>query len=176
MKKKYIIKYALLLVFAVCLIAGSINGGFAKYASTKTSVDTVTVARWAFNVNNKNIVKEDFVFDLFENTDIIAPGMTGSFTLNLENTSEVPAEYGIEYEVTNTSGIPVVFSADGGDTWLPELEEVEMTPIASGASDTITIKWKWDTNTDVADTQYGTMTTLSTVTVSAKVSANQVIA
>ncbi len=183
----------------VCVI--SVAGTYAKYSSSATGSDTATVAKWSFKVNNKEIAvtgtPATISFDLFstindedglaDETDVsdnkIAPGTSGSFNLELQNTSEVTTQYAIDYTVTKSdSTLPIQFSVDGGTTWTDDLSDIvasDSTKLAIGsAKEVITVQWKWafnDSDTAV-DTALGVaaQTTAPTVTVSATVTASQV--
>lgn len=173
--KKDILKFGLLIVLAVCLITGGISGTFAKYTSKQESIDTVRVAKWSFNVNDKNIVKESFDFSVFGDTDIVAPGDTGEFTLKLENTSEVDAKYSINFDVKNFDVVPVEFYCEADDDWYQDIEPIMDQAIASGASENVVIKWRWNSVSDEQDTLIGSKDVLSTIVVKATVTATQAI-
>lgn len=170
-----------------------ISSTMAKYTSAATGSDTATVAKWSVKVNGREIAVSpaatvDFgLFDTVkdsngtdEETDVatgkIAPGTSGEFTLTIENSSEVNAQYAIDFTVTNDANIPLEFSADGTE-WKTSLEGVTDT-IAMSATATKTIYWRWafeqtDVATgDAADTALGIAA--PTVTVSATITATQV--
>lgn len=183
------------LVLLSVVSMGSVAGTYAKYTSNATGTDSARVAKWSFTVGTTDIATSStFTFNLFETVDsnvktgvdenIIAPGTEGSFTIALQNDSEVNATYSIDYTVTNTASIPVEFSIDNGATWTTTLTDVIDTDInMSGATDSITIKWRWafegagssnytDSQTDLTDTALG-VTGTDTITVSAKITATQ---
>lgn len=183
------------LVLLSVVSMGSVAGTYAKYTSNATSTDSARVAKWSFKVGTTDIATSStFTFNLFETVDsnvkageaenIIAPGTEGSFTISLENNSEVNATYAIDYTVTNTANIPVEFSIDNGTTWTTTLEDVTDTDInMSGATDSITIKWRWAfegtsssnytvSQTDLTDTALG-VTGTDTITVTANITATQ---
>lgn len=170
-----------------------ISSTMAKYTSAATGSDTATVAKWSVKVNGSEIAVSpaatvDFgLFDTVkdsngadEETDVatgkIAPGTSGEFTLTIENSSEVNAQYAIDFTVTNDANIPLEFSADGTE-WKTSLEGVTDT-IAMSATATKTIYWRWAfeqtdvTTGDAADTALGIAA--PTVTVSATITATQV--
>lgn len=174
MKKKEYLKFGVLMMLAVCLITGSIAGTYAKYTSEKTSSDSITVARWSFKVNEKDIAKEDFNFDLFGDKTSVAPGDSGSFTMNLENLSDVAAKYDITFKLTNTSNVPIEFSLDG-TSYDPELSKLQNQSIAAGGTDQVTVYWKWNSTDDGEDTDFAIKNTLDVITLSAKITASQAI-
>ena len=172
--------------------------------------DTARVAKWSFNVSDKNIVatSDKFTFDLFKTitdndgslgeTDIalqdgtiIAPGTSGSFDIVIENTSEVTAQYAIDYTVEKSDqSLPIQFCVSD-DTWTDDLADVvanDTTKLkyANDSDDdkvTIKVKWRWafergadDTEkatNNSADTALGNVGT-ATVKVTAQVTATQV--
>lgn len=174
-KNKDILKFGVLALLAVCLVTGTITGTYAKYVSKNAASDTITVARWSFNVNDSNIAKENFNFNIFKDKTTIAPNDSGDFTFTLENTSEVDATYNIDYSITNSDKVPVKFSTDNGTTWTDKITNVQNVAIAKGESSTVKVLWKWESDGDSSDTAFGTKDTLSNVTVKATVTAIQAI-
>lgn len=184
MKKNKMMRIASVLLVAVLLSTSVISGTFAKYTSTSEGSDTARVAKWSFNVENGNIVtSDDFTFDLFAQTidsgkvadgtnelAIIAPGTTGSFEINLQNTSEVLAKYTITLTETNDGNIPLQYSVDN-NTWVDSVEELTMTELTNveinmGAPADHTIYWRWVFDGEISDAHdgqtNGTDTTLGT--------------
>ena len=204
MKKNKMMRIASVLLVAVLLSTCAISGTFAKYTTTATTSDTARVAKWAFTLEGAPIAN-NFTFDLFEYTDnnvdvdgngsenVIAPGTTGSFEINLTNNSEVNAKYTISFTENNEQNIPLQYSVDGA-TWKDSIAELTMANLTNiaidmGASANQTIYWRWvfnDTDTAVtdgsahagqtnsSDTNLGTAATLAEVTINATVLVEQV--
>ncbi len=175
MNKKFLVSLVATMAVVVALVSvGAVSGTFAKYTSSKTATSSATVAKWAFKVNDKNIAKEDFTWNLFGTDAKIAPGSSGSLAISLENTSEVAAQYAIDFSITNASSVPLQFSVDNS-TWKSSIDDIDVsaTDIAVSGTATVTVYWKWVTSTDAADTALGTAATAPTVTVSAAVTASQ---
>lgn len=201
-KTRKMISITLLIVMIALIL---VSGTYAKYTGTTSGSDTATVAKWSFNVGGSDIATKTFTFNLFNTikeadgtsneTDvtgdkIIAPGTSGSFSLKLENKSDVSAKYGIKYTVTNTAGIPIKFSTNGTD-WSESLADVTASDTATKlaaktGTTTIKVQWKWDyenTNTsaneteknatDAKDTELGAKGT-ATIAVKADVTATQI--
>ena len=198
MKKKMIALFALLA--AVALTGFSVSGTYAKYVSTISgTTDAARVAKWAFEVNEKPAT-ESFEFKLFdtikdtengEESDvktgekIIAPGTEGSFTIKLENKSEVNANVKAHYTVTNSSEIPIEFSTDNSK-WTKDLSDLaeEKIEMETGSKE-ITIYWRWlfdaegerqttwEGKDDAADTTLG-QAGEATVTVKADITVTQI--
>ena len=184
-KRNKALTLTLVLLLLVMVTLGTLGGTFAKYTSSATGTDSARVAKWSFTVEDEDIVTTDeFVIDLFNTTydyvksagtdNVVAPGTSGEFELNLTNGSEVDADYVIDYEVTNAAGIPIQFSVDGNN-WSDTLAQATGTLTSNGEATAVTIQWKWVTDTDAADTELGAKGT-DTITVKATVTATQKVA
>ncbi len=156
------VKFAIIVLALTMIALILVAGTYAKYTSTGSGTDSVSVAKWSFTVGDKDITTatESFTFNLFQTikdtggtadeTDVksgklIAPGTAGEFSFDITNGSEVNAKYDLAYTVTNSSNIPVEFSIDGGTTWVSSLSSKNVTEkaIAMGATDSIAVKWRW---------------------------------
>ena len=207
--KKNTKKIAVLLLVAFVAVGSYfVAGTYAKYTSEISGTGTGTVAKWAWTIGSDTItsaqdVTNGFSFDLFKtmkeadtttaeanvDTDLIAPGTGGSFSLAITNDSEVDAEYTVTFTETNTEGIPIEYSTDG-QTWVTGVSGFNVssaTPINRDATANITIKWRWaftgaqstnytSSQTDATDTALGfaANTSAPTVTVSGTVTVTQV--
>ena len=209
MKNNKTTKLAIFLLALTMIAIMFVAGTFAKYTSQVSGSDSVVVAKWSIGVksNGGNAVEiavspaPTISFDLFDtindtgnsaaendvSTGKIAPGTAGSFSLQVENSSEVTAKYGITYSVTNTNNVPIEFSTDGGTTWVTDLTSLNVniedagSQLAIGASSTAqTVQWRWiyyvDATHDTNDTNLGILAqgTAPQVTVSATITATQV--
>ena len=199
----------LLLLVIVAVGSYFVAGTYAKYTSEIAGSDDASVAKWAWEINGDTFesasdVTNGYTFDLFDtikeadlsadetdvDTDLIAPGTGGSFDIEIINNSEVNATYAIAFTETNTSGIPIEYSTDGGSTWVSSVSSVNAaaTNIAmNGGSDTVTVQWRWaftgaqssnytSTQTDATDTDLGfaANTSAPNVEVTATVTVTQV--
>lgn len=181
---------ALILCLAVTCVLG---GTLAKYISTGTGTDTATVAKWSFEVEDTEIAvspSPTVTFDLFNTindtvggaaeTDVkanlIAPGTTGSFQIDLENKAEVNATYAIAFTETNASSIPIEYSLNGTDWGNVGSVAVGPTAIAmETGTGSVTVYWRWVfAGNDATDTALGYAGTAPSITVSATVTATQV--
>lgn len=199
------VKFAIIVLALTMIALILVAGTYAKYTSTGNGSDSVKVAKWSFKVGDKDITTatESFTFDLFKTikdsdgnaneTDvkagkIIAPGTSGEFSFDVENTSEVNAKYSLSYTVSNDGNIPVEFSVDGGP-WVSALDSKNVTDkaIAMGVKETVKVKWRWayeggsstnfqSSQTDNTDTALGVTAqgTANTLTVKIDASATQV--
>jgi len=149
--------FCLVLTCAVC-------GTVAKYTSTASGQDVVSVAKWQFEVNSTNIAQatsQTFSFDLFNtineadtvstedgvHTALIAPGTGGSFDIDITNNSEVNAEYTLNMTETNAKGVYIQYSLDN-TSWYDDFADInaDRTDVAiakDGGSETVTIYWRW---------------------------------
>lgn len=216
MKKNRMMRLASVLLICVLLTTSVISGTFAKYTSTATAADTARVAKWEINYSDKvnNTAKVNIVgnnntisFDLFntvtddgevtggtddENvangtgTMIIAPGTGGKFLMNIENASEVTAEYTIALSQTQSNlvedskPIPIEYSLDGTE-WKTSIADLNPSAVlAMGASAEVTVYWRWAfidgtvASRDADDTALGTATDAPSVTVTATITVTQV--
>lgn len=221
MQKNNMMRLASVLLIAVLLSTCAVSGTFAKYTTTQSAESKARVAKWDIDFNAGDSTRKDFVFDLFktiedtkndnenaksetdvkqpdsnasDKTSVIAPGTSGSFTIELKNDSEVNAKYTISYEVENTNGIPLEFSTDGNnwygysniDSIKAGGDNCKLDMSGENQSKDITVYWRWlyerpnsenDTsvnNGDSLDTSLAAMTTLPTITVTATVTVTQV--
>jgi len=201
MKKMSIIA---LLLIAVVVTSSSVSGTYAKYTSTFNATDSARVAKWAFDFNGDAMTVDpltnDFNFNLFDTVNdittgandanvvdgsgetIIAPGTTGSFAIELENNSEVMAQYEIDFEATNTNNIPVEFKVGNGE-WKTTLDDIDATEFTkmngNGSEDAINVEWRWTytgTDRDATDTNLGIAAVAGNVelSVSAEITVTQI--
>ena len=186
---------AVVMMFTMCFVGGT----FAKYTSSATGTDSAAVAKWSIEVNDTDIAKiHSITFDLFDTikdsngtdneTDmnpvdgsIIAPGTQGSFSLTIENESEVKATYKVEFSVANLYDIPVEFSIDGTN-WADDITSLNPTATLNAKNgstvdcNTVNVQWRWvyERGNDVSDTALGIAGHDAVLTVTATVTATQV--
>ncbi|MCQ2487743.1 MAG: hypothetical protein MJ143_00500 [Clostridia bacterium] len=195
MKKNTIFRIAAVVLMCALVTACFASSTFARYANEAKGSDSVTVAKWAFEVNGKDIATNDqssettVDFKLFDTildtkdgatekdvtAEKIAPGTKGSFAFELKNTSEVTVAYNVALKVTNAKNVPVKFYTDAA----MENEITDFTKalsndaLAIGAADeNKTIYWQWVYGENVDDNVYGIET--PSITVEATVTATQV--
>jgi len=180
MKDNKILKLTGTVMFVSVLAVILVSSTYAKYTSSASGSDTATVAKWAIKLNNEDITQVESVnfglFDTIYDTDgenvegnvaegKIAPGTSGKFNLELENDSEVTAEYTINFTLTGAEGLPLEFSLDG-QTWgdlnnvtaqTLAMDDAETTEVDEGKA-TVTVQWRWAyerTDKDAEDTGFG---------------------
>ena len=195
MKKNMMMRLASVLLIAVLMSTCAISGTFAKYVTSAEGSDSARVAKWDIQLSGNQMTKgHTMAFNLFNTVEdstggtetdiaandgsIIAPGTKGSFEFTLENNSEVTASYVIDYTVTNTANIPVVFSLDG-TTWKNSIDDLDVTtPVVMAigeAATTVKVYWMWafEGGNDDYDTDLGLKGT-DVLTVAVKVTATQI--
>ena len=191
MKKNLAMRVASLVVVCTLITSCLVSSTFAKYTSSASATGTVTVAKWAFKVNNQNITEtKDLTFDLFttindtnggaDEKDVvekkIAPGTKGSFEIALENASEVTANYTVTLgeDESSTADIPIVFKVANEDKGT----NTTTAQLAAGAKETVTVTWEWPFETEPTDTGDTTDTSLGmahgTYTAKVTITATQV--
>jgi len=161
MKKDKTVKIVILLLALTMVVLMLVSGTYAKYTSTASGTDSISVAKWSILLGQTEIATasaQTVTIDLFNTiydtnggaaetdvaSNLIAPGTKGSFSLDITNNSEVNAEYTLTSSVTNTSNIPVEFSVDGGSTWTTTINtSSSATALNMGATQTINVQWRW---------------------------------
>ncbi len=195
MKKNIAMRVASLVLMCTIVTSCFVSSTFAKYTSSATGSDTVTVAKWDININGADIegmtANEEFaIFDTINNTNangdsvaenMIAPGTEGSFTFAIQNSSDVKAKYSVSFTVDQSAlggkTIPFEYSIDGGDSWDDSLANVADTIMEIGATSNVTVKWRWafESNADANDTAIGILAqNAKKITVNATITATQV--
>ena len=210
--KSKLMRAATLLMVLTLMTSCFVGSTFAKYTSTASGSDTARVAKWSIKVEDTEIAvtgdAPTVAFDLFGTikdtagadeadvdldgilgeAQVIAPGTSGSFQLDIENLSEVNAKYTITLTETNASNIPLQYSVDG-TTWKDSIAELTMTALTDVAiametgTSSQTVFWRWvfegttegahAGQTDATDTTLGVGGTAS-VTITATITATQV--
>lgn len=107
MKKNKVLRLASVLMMACLLTTCVISGTFAKYVSTKSAQDQARVAYWGFKeatLEIKDLFANAYDDSVGSTVDVIAPGTTGSTTIQYEykaNESGITApEVAYKFEVS----------------------------------------------------------------------------
>ena len=115
MKKNKMMRLASGLMVAVLLTTSMISGTFAKYVTTTNSSDSARVAKWGFDKTTIEIT--DLFVDAYDETvdsvtedgntkdDVIAPGTTGSDTINFTTENSVAPEVDYKFAVEASSTV-----------------------------------------------------------------------
>lgn len=161
---------ALMLSLAV-ITSVVIAGTFAKYTSEYKGSDTALVAKWAFGFGeDADIAEEQFELNIFDHlytehinaqdddeTYIIAPGVSGEFTIDVTNLSDVDAYLAFVVKPDEDSpDLPIEFAVVEGSVvgdWKSDLDfpAGEDDPIiieganseGDGGTYEQTIQWRW---------------------------------
>lgn len=195
MKKNIAMRVASLVLMCTIVTSCFVSSTFAKYTSSVSGQDSVTVAKWDININGDDIEgmtnsQEFAIFDTITNSNangesvkenMIAPGTEGSFNFAIQNSSDVKAKYTVSFTVDQSAlggkTIPFEYSVDGGSSWENSLANVADTVIEIGATSNVTVKWRWafDSGADANDTAIGVLAqSAKQITVTATITATQV--
>lgn len=177
MKKKNFnsIKIFAILLLLVMLVLMLIVGTYAKYTTELEGSASAVVAKWAWQINDADVSKNDteFRFNLFDTikdtadgnneADVkstkIAPGTKGEFEIKVENLSEVKANYNLTLKETkgqNVSNAKIEYSiigTDGATDWTTDINTFNLTNILldmETGSKTLTVYWRWAYSPSVA--------------------------
>ena len=122
-------KYTILALVVFALIA-VIGGTYSRYSSTGTANATVGVAKWAVQLNGKDIssasavVTPSLTYAANDNVaaNKLAPGRTATFDVELDPTgSEVAIDYTLKINTASITGITNASSAisvSGAKYWV----------------------------------------------------------
>lgn len=169
MKKNIAMRVASLVLMCTIVTSCFVSSTFAKYTSSASGSDTVTVAKWAvkagaegseLDISGSN---QTLTFDLFDTindtnggadeTDVvdgkIAPGTKGSFALSVKNESEVNAEYTIAFEYAGVQ-LPLTYSiaidgANKGSSLDGTSVGGTLTTVGQNlnTADNVVVTWEW---------------------------------
>ena len=202
MKKNRTMRVAVLMLALTLLTCCFVGSTFAKYTSSATGTDSVQVAKWEVFVNGDeelSVTTPTISFDLFETildsdgnaedevlAERIAPGTSGSFTLTIDNKSDVDAQYWITFaETANTLNVPIVYStvapATAQETDWKEISELSIGTVGgdgvaidmTNGTASVTVYWKWAFDGDHTSIGIAAQTATN-VEVSATVKVEQV--
>ncbi|MDO5556303.1 MAG: hypothetical protein Q4G09_06850 [Clostridia bacterium] len=166
MKKRSTVTLLAVLLLITVIVASIVAGTYARYANTVTA----TAANWSFTAGlNTPQVTSLNLYDTITDVattypnlteDTIAPGTSGSFTVNLDGTgSEVGIKYTIGITLPSGEGVPtgLTFLVDGqavsatgyeGYISLADLTDED----TSKGKVTKTVTWAWAIGDDAAAT------------------------
>ena len=183
MKKNLVFKLGLFCAALVLIATCFVSSAWAKYTQTVTASDSARVAKFVFQVEEKDasvpanrtqtIALFDTVFTNIKGANnqvsgekLLAPGSTGSFVLDISwEGSEVSLDIDFSAAVTNTANIPVEWSLDGVNysgnlNDLLATKHVEWFVNGTGADDadtsSFTIHWRWQYSVDADKDQFDT--------------------
>lgn len=159
MKKNRVLKFAALVLVLTLVTSSLVSGTYAKYTTSVTGTDTVTVAKWVANFDETGAASGDFDFDFFEtfgdtgvDGDLLAPGTSGSFDLVYDTTgTQVARKIDVSLDASKLEALDYLkfYWVDGDDkTEIAGENAVYSKTIAADATPdkskgTITVYWEW---------------------------------
>lgn len=199
-RKKTVVIVALLLALVLLLGIGGYT--LAKYITSGSGDGTATVAKWGYTVSvdtsnlfgknyKANVVTDDTTAANLEvasssDANVVAPGTTGSMTIEIKGTAEVASKLNIKVadvqEISLTYGSttynPVKWTLNDsekdvvkdGTLAAVEAELNKVQDVEYNAGDTVnktyTLTWTWafDGGNDAADTALGLLAAEKTAT------------
>ena len=133
-KENRLPKFSAFVLLITILMLTFISGTFSRYTTNVEKEDSAVVAKWdvsignaseSFELFNKSAIYDtkdviDFTQAGTVDTDvkegatdaIIAPGTWGKLAIELNNNSDVTAEYDLDYDINDT-GVPFEWSING---------------------------------------------------------------
>ena len=180
MNRSWVSKFAGLVLVLTLITTSLVAGTYAKYVTTATGTDTVTVAKWSAVIDGKaaTTTTAAIEFDIFSTIDdsgvnghLLAPGTSGYFTLDYNMTgTQVAHNLLITMDVDNKFA-----SIENFDFFSDEAHNDVLTPSGgaiklldadfapdSPTDSAITVYWAWPfenppggTLNDAADTENG---------------------
>lgn len=169
MKRSWISKFAGLVLVLTLITTSLVAGTYAKYVTSASATDTVTVAKWSAKINGDlaTTTTAAITFNIFDTTDdgvdngLIAPGTSGSFELtydmtgtqvahNLLITMDVDSDFASidNFDFFEDSTHTTAFTTSGGAIALLDADFEPNAPTSSA----ITVFWAWPFETDGGDT------------------------
>ena len=166
-------KFRLLLAFiSLLVLVDLVQDTYAKYVSSADANGNLTIARWAFTVNNQDVIaNNDFsntivpVFDENSNisSNVIAPTSTGHFDITINSTNvDVSFNEVITLSKSNNNTVSDLvftgYSINNGDIIEFEDETVITNTHLLGEQNTINtyrfyIEWKDGDNEEMDNSQ-----------------------
>ena len=154
-REKLIYTTFIALLLALFLLS-TISDVYARYSSTISGSGNIELAKWSFKVNGAQ-EGESFSIDIKtidETQTKISPESTGTFTLTIENASNVPAQYTVELneKFMNTqieTDTIKIYTDDTYQTMIDMKNNVLKGKLNESETKVLTLYWKWVPNADV---------------------------
>lgn len=158
-KREKLIYTTFIALLLAILLLSVISDVYARYSSTISGSGNIELAKWAFKVNEAQ-EGESFSIDIKttdETQTKISPESTGTFTLTIENASNVPAQYTIELDekfMNTQEGTDTIkiYTDDTYQTMIDMENKVLRGKLNDSETKVITLYWKWVPNADVDQT------------------------
>lgn len=152
-KREKLIYITFITLLVAIMLLATISDIYARYSSTISGSGNIELAKWSFKVNEAQ-EGETFTLDIKttdETETKISPESTGSFTLTIENASNVPAKYTIELDETfietqkETDTIKI-YTDKSHETMIDLTNNTLQGKLQSSETKVITLYWKWVPN------------------------------
>lgn len=155
-KREKLIYTTFITLLLAILLLSVISDVYARYSSTISGSGNIELAKWSFKVNGAQ-EGESFSIDIKttdETQTKISPESTGTFTLTIENASNVPAQYTIELseKFMNTqieTDTIKIYTDDTYQTMIDMKNNVLKGKLNNAETKVITLYWKWVPNAEV---------------------------
>lgn len=155
-KREKLIYTTFITLLLAILLLSVISDVYARYSSTISGSGNIELAKWSFKVNGAQ-EGESFSIDIKttdETQTKISPESTGTFTLTIENASNVPAQYTIELaeKFMNTqieTDAIKIYTDDTYQTMIDMKNNVLKGKLNESETKVITLYWKWVPNAEV---------------------------
>jgi len=178
MGKNRLLTFGILAVVMTVVTSTMVAGTYAKYTTTVSASDTVTVAKWVADFkDDSGTAFASNTFNLFEtfldtgvDGELLAPGTGGTFDVYYDTTgTQTARNVKVTLNASSLSGLDYLKFYLGTDSTGPDITadviagtggnllDSDFGPTDAGAG-TITVYWEWpfDNANDAADTADGT--------------------
>lgn len=154
-KREKMIYITFIALLIAIMLLSAISDIYARYSNTITGSGNIELAKWSFKVNEAQ-EGENFSIDIKTSNDgetKILPESTGTFTIAIENESNVPAQYTIELEEkfmnTQEKSNAIKIYTDPNYENMVDLEnEILQGKLPSNQTKNVILYWKWVPNED----------------------------
>jgi len=152
-KREKLIYITFIALLVAIMLLATISDIYARYSSTISGSGNIELAKWSFKVNEAQ-EGETFTLDIKttnESKTKISPESTGSFTLTIENASNVPAKYTIELsekfmDTQIETDTIKIYTDESYETMVDLTNNTLQGKLQSSETKVITLYWKWVPN------------------------------
>ena len=152
-KREKLIYITFIALLVAIMLLATISDIYARYSSTISGSGNIELAKWSFKVNEAQ-EGETFTLDIKttnESETKISPESTGSFTLTIENASNVPAKYTIELsekfmDTQIETDTIKIYTDESYETMIDLTNNTLQGKLQSSETKVITLYWKWVPN------------------------------
>lgn len=152
-KREKLIYITFIALLVAIMLLATISDIYARYSSTISGSRNIELAKWSFKVNEAQ-EGETFTLDIKTTNEAetkISPESTGSFTLTIENASNVPAKYTIELsekfmDTQIETDTIKIYTDESYETMIDLTNNTLQGKLQSSETKVITLYWKWVPN------------------------------